>query len=173
MTQKTDFTTEEWRTLGLAVVATGVAISKAEHSGFAGQSAERSITDAGRLQLARDMYADDEMIVALAETSEADLGAFILPGSDERRNEGLDYWREQALDYCSDAVAILTAKQTAELDAYRRYVIDLGWRVAYAGRPAAVLGIGRGEASEEEVALMREIAGALGVDPRTGEPPVA
>jgi hypothetical protein len=173
MTQKTDFTAEEWQTLGLAVVATGVAISKAEHSGYAGQSIERRITDEGRLHLAQDMYADNELLLALAETPEADLGAFILPGSEERRKEGLDYWRQQAMSLCHDAVAILTAKGAAELDDYRRYVIDLGWRVAYAGRPAAVMGIGFGEASDEEIAVMRDIAAAMGVDPRTAEPPAA
>ena len=172
MTQKTDFTEEEWRTLGLAVIATGVAISKAEHSGFAGESSERYYTDEGRVQLAQDMYADDALIVALAATPETDLGAFILPGSEERRSEGLDYWREKALDACRDAVAILAAKgDVAELDAYRRYVIDTGWRVAYAGRPAAVMGFGLGAASDAEIALMRDIAAALGVDSHTGEPP--
>lgn len=172
MTQKADYSEEEWRTLGLAIVCAAVAVSKAEHSGFAGESSERHLTDQGRAQLAQDMYQDVELIVALAETPETDLGAFILPGSDERRSEGLDYWREQALRTCRDAVAILGARGDAEeLHAYCRYVIDLGWRVAYAGRHAAMLGVGRGAASAEEVALMREIAGALGVDANTAEPP--
>jgi hypothetical protein len=173
MTQKADFSEEEWRTLGLAIICAAVAVSKAEHSGFAGESSERHITDEGRAQLARDLYADDEFIAALAETPETDIGAFILPGSDERRSEGLAYWREQALRACRDAVAILKAKGDAEdLHAYCRYVIDLGWRVTYAGRSAAVIGVGLGAASAEEVALMREIA-APGVDPNTAEPPAS
>lgn len=174
MTRKAGFSDEEWQTLGLAVVCTGVAVSKAEHSGYAGESAERHLTAEGRYQLAQDMYQDVALIVELSETSESDLGAFVMPGSDQRRTEGLAYWRDQALSYCRDAVAILENKGDAgELDAFRRYVIDLGWRVTYAGRPAAVMGIGLGAASDEEVAVMQSIAAALGVDARTGEPPAA
>jgi|GEM_PF-366132 len=174
MTRKADFSDEEWKTLGLAIVCAGVAVSKAEQSGLAGESSERHVTDEGRVQLAQDMYQDIELVVALAETPETELGAFILPGSDQRRQEGLAYWREQALNACRDAVAILASKGTdAELDAYRRYVIDLGWRVAYAGRSAAFLGVGMGAASEGEIALMKEIAAALGVDPTTAAPPAS
>jgi tellurite resistance protein len=36
-----------------------------------------------------------------------------------------------------------------------------------------VMGIGFGEASDEEIAVMRDIAAAMGVDPRTAEPPAA
>jgi len=174
MTRRDDFSEEEWRTLELAIICSAVAVSKAERSGFAGESSERHLTESGRTQLAQDMYQDVELIVALAETPETEIGAFILPGSDERRSEGLAYWRDLALRDCHDAVAILKAKGAAEeLHAYCRYVIDLGWRVAYAGRPAAVMGVGLGAASAEEVALMREIAGALGVDAGTAETPAS
>jgi hypothetical protein len=171
MTRRAGFTDEEWQTLGLAVVCTGVAVAKAEHSGYAGESAERHLTAEGRYQLAQDMYQDVALIVELAETPESDLGAFVMPGSEQRRLDGLAYWSDQALAFCRDAVAILEDKGVAgELGAFRRYVIDLGWRVTYAGRPAAVMGIGYGAASDEEVAVMRAIAAALGVDAHTGEP---
>jgi hypothetical protein len=171
MTRRSDYSEEEWRVLGLAVIGAAVAVSKAERSGTAGEFVEQHVTGVGRAELAADLYQNVELIVALAETPEVEFDPVVVPDSDERFREGPAFWNELARNACRDAVAILATKAPeADLDAFRRYVIDLGWRVAYAGRSAAVFGIGRGATSEGELAVLNEIAAALGVDPKTGEP---
>jgi hypothetical protein len=61
-----------------------------------------------------------------------------------------------------DAIGLLERKATREeVEAYRRFVLEVGDTVAHAHREGGFLGIGGKEVSEREQAVLDEVAALL------------
>jgi hypothetical protein len=165
MTIKNDFTPEEWTLITGLPWAVGLAVILAEDKG--GRKATKK-------ELAALMAAPGQVAATLAESAlvQAALPDVVAHPAAERIKQ---YSREKGeteqaiyqdtFKMCQQAAAILAARAPfAEQEAYRRFVLEIGRRVAEAVADAEFLGIGGGTVSAYERKLLRAFAGALGQD---------
>ena len=165
MTIKNDFTPKEWNLITGLPWAVGLAVILAEDKG--GRKATKK-------ELAALMAAPGKVAATLAESAlvQAALPDVVAHPAAERIKQ---YSREkgeteQAIyqdtyKLCQQAAALLAAKVPfAEQEGYKRFVLEIGRRVADAVADAEYLGIGGATMSAYERKLLRALAGALGLE---------
>ncbi|NTU83132.1 MAG: hypothetical protein HGA45_27805 [Chloroflexales bacterium] len=159
MASKTDFTPEEWQTIGLAPIITGLYISMSDPSGPIGLIKETfasasSIIEAAKqpdaLQIVKDLAADME-----AKTLKPELPKF------KSADEAAAFAKEQL----TKAVALIEGKSPEDAGAYRQWLYDTAKKAAEAGKEGGFLGFGGTAVSEKEQAALIQIAAILGVTP--------
>lgn len=162
MAKKSDFSTEQWRTLRDAPHLVVVAVASAGGSGLFG-SLKEAIAPAGAMiealqgdnDLLKDICHKDEMKAAVEEIKEeAKAGDF---------QSIQTHFRDAAKSWTQAAVAILKETGSAEdVTAYSDFLMKLADRVANAAKEGGFLGFGGERVSEPERALMAELAAAVG-----------
>jgi hypothetical protein len=159
MATKSDFTTEEWQTIGLAPIITGLFISMSDISGPIGlikesMAAASSIVDAAKqpdaIQVVKDLAADLE-----AKTLKPELPKF------QTTEEAVAFAKEQL----TKAVALIEGKSPADAGAFRQWLYDTARKAAEAGKEGGFLGFGGTAVSEKEQAALAQLAATLGVTP--------
>ncbi|MEP7273448.1 MAG: hypothetical protein ABI882_18250, partial [Acidobacteriota bacterium] len=149
MSNKTDYTEEEWQTLVTAPIAAGLVISLSDVSGPIGLAKEAFAVAKGVAESASD--TSNELIKAIAEsinsrTSRPEM-ADVLRGSPENVRQG-------ATDLCKQASTIVAQKSPGETEAYKRWLVSLAQRTAEASKEGGFLGFGGTVISEEEKAAL-------------------
>lgn len=159
MASKSDFTPEEWKTIGLAPVITGLFISMSDMSGPIGLMKETyasasSIIEAAKqpdaLQVVRDLAFDLEN-----KALKPELPKF------QTAEEVMTYAKEEL----AKAVALIEGKSPDEGTAFRQWLYDTGKKAAEAGKEGGFLGFGGTPVSEKEQAALAQLADVLGVTP--------
>jgi hypothetical protein len=145
MTGKADFTDEEWHLVLQGPPTAGMIVMTAQRGGTFREtfSIARSYADAR--QHHGESALLDEIVAARPEL-------------DRTRYHSPEELREHGLQHLRDAVKLLESKAPGDLEAYRRFVLDLANNVANAHREG---GSDQG-ASDAERAAIAEIAEALG-----------
>ena len=132
MTGKTDFTEEEWETLQKGVTGAGVLVSVSDKGFF--DTFKEAGALAKYLSAAQEGH-DNDFVRELSQVGGAGFGLTSSP--DEVEQETLEALRE--------AVKILRAKASEEVEEYRSFVLDVAEEVAEAAK-----GVGAGESAAIE-----------------------
>jgi hypothetical protein len=150
MTRKAHFNAEEWAAVAEAPLLAGMRVATAARGGTIRESIAmgRVYTEARRNQ------GQSELLDDLVSSAPAvDPTGTATPGELER----------VSAERLREAIRILEEKATPEeVDAYRRFVIDVAEAAARAHREGGFLGIGGEEISEREQAALDEIRRTLG-----------
>ncbi len=109
-------------------------------------------------QEAREHHGESELLVELIKTTPS-----IDPDGVSRAGENIAAVTTQEL---RDAIGILEARtSSAEVDAYKRFVMTVAQAVASAHKEGSFLGIGGKQISDAEKQALDEISTALGAPP--------
>jgi hypothetical protein len=159
MTTKADFNAEEWSTVTEGPLLAGMSVVAATRGGTLRETLAIGKTYAeARRRQAESPLLDE--IVSAAPT----------PDTEQLRSGG-DIGR-LASERLRQAVGLLAAKATAEdVDAYRRFVLDVAEAAANAHREGGLLGVGGKQVSDDEQAALDRIAESLEVPPSGGTAP--
>jgi hypothetical protein len=150
MTRKADFNAEEWAAVAEAPLLAGMRVATAARGG----TIRESIAMGKVYTEARRNQGQSELLDDLVSSAPAvDPTGTATPGELER----------VSAERLREAIRILEEKATPEeVDAYRRFVIDVAEAAARAHREGGFLGIGGEEISEREQAALDEIRRTLG-----------
>jgi hypothetical protein len=159
MTTKADFNAEEWSTVTEAPLLAGMTVIAATRGGTLRETLAIGKTYAE----ARRQQAENPLLDEIVSTAPA-------PDADQLRSSGdIDTFATERL---RQAVGLLAAKGTAEeVDAYRRFVLDVAEAAANAHREGGFLGVGGKPVSADEQAALDRIAASLEIAPGGGTAP--
>jgi hypothetical protein len=144
MTGKADFTEDEWKLLLEGPPSAGVIVVSAQRGG----TFREAFAIGKAYTEARKQHGDSELLDEIVAAK---------PERDHTRYHSYDELKQAGLQHLRDAVGLLEQKGTpAEVDDYRRFVLDLSQRVANAHRE------GGEQVSEAERAAIDEISASLG-----------
>lgn len=144
MTGKADFTEDEWKLLLEGPPSAGLIVVSAQRGG----TFREAFAIGKAYTEARKQHGDSELLDEIVAAK---------PERDHTRYHSYDELKQAGLQHLRDAVALLDQKGTpAEVDDYRRFVLDLSQRVANAHRE------GGEQVSEAERAAIDEISASLG-----------
>jgi len=144
MTGKADFTKDEWKLLLEGPPSAGLIVVSAQRGG----TFREAFAIGKAYTEARKQHGDSELLDEIVAAK---------PERDHTRYHSYDELKQAGLQHLRDAVALLEQKGTpAEVDDYRRFVLDLSQRVANAHRE------GGEQVSEAERAAIDEISASLG-----------
>jgi hypothetical protein len=144
MTGKADFTEDEWKLLLEGPPSAGLIVVSAQRGG----TFREAFAIGKAYTEARKQHGDSELLDEIVAAK---------PERDHTRYHSYDELKQAGLQHLRDAIALLEQKGTpAEVDDYRRFVLDLSQRVANAHRE------GGEQVSEAERAAIDEISASLG-----------
>ena len=144
MTGKADFTEDEWKLLLEGPPSAGLIVVSAQRGG----TFREAFAIGKAYTEARKQHGDSELLDEIVAAK---------PERDHTRYHSYDELKQAGLQHLRDAVALPEQKGTpAEVDDYRRFVLDLSQRVANAHRE------GGEQVSEAERAAIDEISASLG-----------
>jgi hypothetical protein len=144
MTGKADFTESEWKLVAEGPPIAGMIVLTAQRGG----TFSETIAIAKTYVEARKHHGESELLDEIVSAR---------PEIDRTRYHSAEELKEHGLQHLHDAVALLESKATPEeLDAYKRFVLDVADKVANAHRES-------GESvSDTERAAIESIAAKLG-----------
>jgi hypothetical protein len=162
MTDKSNFTPDEWKLILESVMAAGIAVTAAEPSGLwgllkesfaSGSELVRAKSDAGSNALVRAAAADfatsegrgiarDDLKAKLAGSKPPEIKA-------------------KCIETLRQAAELLDAKAPGDATAFKGWLRQIGQHVAEASKEGGFLGIGGVQVSEAEKATLTEISSAL------------
>jgi hypothetical protein len=144
MTNKSDFTEQEWDLVLEGPPTAGVIVITAQRGG----TFRESFAMAKAYTEARELHGESELLDAIVAAK---------PEVDHTRYGSPEELRQHGLQLLRDAVALLEQKATAdEVGEYRRFVVTLTEKVAHAHREHGQ------EVSSAEQAAIDEISTAIG-----------
>jgi hypothetical protein len=155
MSKRTDYTSDEWKTITSAPVLAGLLISVSDMSGPIGMAKEaytviKTVTDTAA-------GSSNELIKAVAEEIKARGGKPDLPNLPQDK-AGVT---AMLINGCKQAVELVAKKSPAEAEAYKQWVISLAQKTAEASKEGGFLGIGGTPVSDEEKSAVENLASAL------------
>ena len=141
MTGKADFSEEEWELVREGPPTAGMTALMADSGG----SFRESFALAKAYAEARQAHGENELLDAL-----------VAEKPDVKRYKSFEELESQGLDRLSEAVALLEQKATdADVDAYRKFALDVAQRVAAAHKE------GGQAVSERERAAIEKVEASL------------
>jgi hypothetical protein len=164
MTDKSNFTPDEWKVLLESVMMAGIAITAAEPSGLwgllketfaSGSELVRAKMDAGSNALVKAVVADFE--TAEGRSISRDGVKEKLSGSKQPEIKA------KCIETLRQAAKLLDAKAPGDAVAFKGWLRQISQHVAEAATEGGFLGIGGTKVSEAEKATLTEISSALGL----------
>jgi hypothetical protein len=144
MTGKADFTESEWKLVAEGPPIAGMIVLTAQRGG----TFSETIAIAKTYVEARKHHGESELLDEIVSAR---------PEIDRTRYHSAEELKEHGLQHLHDAVALLESKATPEeLDAYKRFVLDVADKVANAHRESGT------SVSDSERAAIESIAANLG-----------
>jgi hypothetical protein len=151
MTTKADFNAEEWSTIAEAPVLAGLRVVAAHRGG----TIRESLAIGKVYSEARRNQGESPLLDELVATP---------PPVDARQVQAHGDIAGAAEARLREAVRLLSEKGSPdEVDAYKRFVLDLARAAAEAHKEGGFIGIGGKPVSEQEQAALDEIGALLGV----------
>lgn len=164
MTTKTDFSATEWETLRDAPHAVVLAVAAAGASGLFGSIKEAMAPSA---ILAEALKGENQLLRQICDKEEIKASIESLMGMAKSSGDFKSIqatFRKAAIDMSQTGLDLLKRKGTPDdVAAFRDFLLKLGEKVANAAKEGAFLGFGGERVSEEERAVLSELAQALGV----------
>ncbi|MBV9198443.1 MAG: hypothetical protein JOY83_01670 [Alphaproteobacteria bacterium] len=164
MTDKSNFTPEEWKLLLESVTMAGIAVTAAEPSGLWGLLKESFAGGSALVQAKIDPASNPliKAVVADFETAEGQSAA--RDGLREKlTNSKPAEIKAQCIETLRQAGAVVDAKAPSDAGAFKGWLRQISQHVAEAAKEGGFFGIGGVLVSEAEKATLTEISGALGL----------
>jgi hypothetical protein len=162
MTDKTNFSPDEWKLVMESVMAAGIAVSAAEPSGLFGVLREGFASSRALVEAQMDPASSAlvKAVVADFETSEGRSVA-----RDGLKQELADSNPAQIRDKCIETLrqagALLDSKAPADAAAFKGWLREISQHVAEAASEGGFLGFGGVKVSDAEKATLADISSAL------------
>jgi hypothetical protein len=150
MTDRADFTADEWATLRSSLISAAELVSLS--GGRSGMAREMSsVTNV--LKTAKVRHPSPLVRELVGESPRTVIGPDMSPGEAE----------EPVLAVLRAAAAILSSKASSELEAFQSFVVQLAEVAADATKSGGVFGIGGQRVSYAEGSALAKVREALGV----------
>lgn len=161
MTIPENYTPQEWDKLSDAPLYVGGAVMVAAQSGVLGTLREGFSMVCSPGDLAKKFPHNALIQSVVKDAAPEDPEAANLASERDIKPEVI---QAEAIACCRAVAEILASKASpTEATEYRTWLLQIGWRVANAAREGGRFGLGGQRVSEEELAILREIAEALGL----------
>jgi hypothetical protein len=162
MTDKSNFTPDEWKLLLESVTMTGIAITAAEPSGLWGLLKE-SFAEGGELVKAKMDPKTNPLIRAVVADFETSQGRSIARDGLKEQLAGSKpaEIKAKCIETLRQAGALLDTKASGDAGAFKGWLRQISQHVAEAAKEGGFLGIGGVPVSEAEKATLAEISSAL------------
>ena len=149
MATKADFNAEEWSTVAEAPLLAGMRVVAAGRGGTLRESLAM-----GRVYSeARQRHGQNELLDELVSSP---------PSVDPQRLQGRGDLAAASDGQLREAVRVLNEKGSpADVDAYKRFVVDVAQAAAEAHKEGGFIGIGGKQVSDEEQAALDEVRSVL------------
>ena len=163
MTNKQDFTPEEWSKVLESIMLAGVAVSAAEPSGLWGMLKEGFASSMAIAKTKLDPGANELVKATIAdlETSEGRSAVQEALGKDFKGAKPAEVVQRSLADL-REVSTILDAKAPRDAAAFKAWLRSISQKVAEASAEGGFLGIGGVQVSDAEKATLADIAKALG-----------
>ncbi len=163
MTTKAEFNAEEWSRVLLGPFVAGMTLLAAERGGTLRESVEIAKVYAEEKQ---DPAAPELIRELVSDRPSVDPERFAPQGGEKATPEDV---RARGHEILRDALGVLEGKAEAdEIDAYKRFCLEIAQRVAERTKSGGVLGVGAKSVAEAEQAALDALAAALGVSAPPG-----
>jgi hypothetical protein len=163
MTNRTDFTAEEWQLLLESVMMAGIAVTAADPSGLWGTLKEGMAT-ASSLRAAKS--GPNALVAAVAAEFETAEGRDLVRDGLKRRltsNKPAEI-KAQSIEGLRQAAILLDGKAAQDSAAFKEWLQEIARKAAEASNEGGFLGFGGVPVSAGERAALVEIASALGTE---------
>jgi len=163
MSNKNDYTPEEWQTLMDVPMLVGAAVMVIGKSGLG--TMKESFTLAHETLGAIKSYPDNELIQSILEArvkggEKSSIESFSSPLLKKRPEE----FKDEVVKICRQGNAILASKASPQEAAeYKAWVREIADKVAHAASEGGFLGFGGTRFSDEEKVAIEEIHDALNI----------
>jgi hypothetical protein len=161
MTDKSNFTPDEWKVLLESVMAAGIAVTAAEPSGLWGLLKE---SFAGGTELAKaktDPKANALIKAVVNDFNTAEGSAARDALKNKFKQSKPAEIKNKCIETLRQAAAIVDAKTPGDSAAYKAWLQQISQHVAEASKEGGFLGVGGVPVSEAEKATLTEISTAL------------
>jgi hypothetical protein len=162
VTDKSNFTPDEWKLLLESVMATSIAITAAEPNGLWGLLKE-SFAGGTELAKAKMDPATDALIKAIVNDFGTAEGRTITRDGLKDKLKGAKpaEIKDKCVEILRQAAAVVDAKAPGDAAAFKDWLRQISQHVAEASKEGGFLGIGGVSVSEAEKATLAEISTAL------------
>jgi hypothetical protein len=163
MTNKQDFTAEEWSKVLQSPMLVGIAVSAADPSGLWGTLKEAAASSSALVTAKRDA-SSNELVKAVAADLQTSEGRLVAQQALKQCFAGAEPADcvKRSLATLREVSAIIDTKAPQEATAYKAWLRGISQKVAEAAVEGAMLGFGGVRVSETEKATLGDIAKALG-----------
>lgn len=159
MASKTDFTTEEWKTIVAAAPMVGLAVTCASPNGPWGVLKEMLSMGMAMAEMLQK-GSSNPLIAELA----ADLKERQTRPEPPQGIKDPDQAKELALNHIRAVTETVNRKAKAdEAEGFKKWLLAVGQRVAEASNEGGIFGVGGERVSDAEKNVLRQIAFALGL----------
>jgi hypothetical protein len=162
MTNKSNFTPEEWKTLLEGVMMSGLAISAAEPSGLFG-AVKESFAASHALVEARS--GPNELIRSLVAAFETSEGRTVARDGLKEKLSGVQAAeiKDKSIGTLKEVATLLEQKAPEDAAPVKQWLYHISEKVADADAEGGFLGFGGTRVTDKEKATLSEISGALKV----------
>jgi len=162
MTDKSNFTPDEWKLLLESVTMAGIAITAAEPSGLWGVLKESFAGGTMLAQAKMDPNANPLIKAVIAEFDTAQGRSAARDGLKEKLagSKPADI-KAKSIETLRQAGAVVDAKAPGDAAAFKGWLRQISQHVAEAAKEGGFLGIGGVAVSDKEKATLTEISSAL------------
>jgi hypothetical protein len=162
MTNKNDFTPEEWTKVLESIVAAGIAVSAGDPSGWWGTLKEAAAGTPALTAARRDPNSNELIKAAVADFERSNDGSILAMRERFAQAESMESV-QHSLASLRAVSAILDAKAPDEAAAFKTWLREISQQVAEAAVEGSFLGFGGVRVSHAETATLRDISKALGL----------
>ena len=162
MTDKSNFTADEWKLLLESVTMAGIAVSAADPSGLWGLLKESFASGSELVKAKMDPGANSLIKAVVADFETAEGRTTVRDGLKEKL-KGLKPADIPAkcIETLRQVTAVVDAKAPADAAAFKGWLRQISQHVAEAATEGGLLGIGGVRVSDAEKATLKEISSAL------------
>jgi hypothetical protein len=162
MTDKSNFTPDEWKLLLESVMATSVAVTAADPSGLWGLLKEGFAGGTALAKAKMDPQTNGLIKAIVAELETAEGRSAARDGVKEKlTGSNPAEIKSKCIETLRQAGAVVDAKAPGDAAAFKDWMRQLSKQIAEAANEGGFLGIGGVPVSEAEKATLAEISGAL------------
>jgi hypothetical protein len=161
MTDKSNFTPDEWRLLLQSVIAAGIAVTAAEPSGLWGLLKESFAggTDLAKAKMDPGSNALIKAVVADFSTAEGSAARDGLKNTFKGSKPA--EIKDKCIEILRQTAAIVDVKAPSDAAAFKGWLQQISQHVAEASKEGGFLGVGGVPVSDAEKATLTEISSAL------------
>jgi len=164
MTDKSNFTSDEWKLLLESVMMAGIAVTEADPNGLWGMLRESTASARALVQAQLDPRSGP-LIKAVVGDFQTPQGQSIAAGGLNEKLAGRSPAERnaQCIETLREAGALIDSKAPDDAPAFKGWLRDISQHVAEASKEGGFLGIGGVLVSDAEKATLTQISSALGL----------